>query len=233
MPAAEQQLMIAQRRLSEVEALEESLRALRDELARYQGTLARKLALLKQAETVPPPAEPAPASAQDLQSVPEAPPASSQDIISDLEASAEPVQEEIELVPGEIDLVQEEIRAELEVVQSVPAPEAYEDEDEDEGDERRTSTRRKGNPIQLRITRLDNGDLLEGWVVDRSTGGVRLLLDQALPAKTMLSIRPVKAATNYPWIKAEVRSCKPERGGYSIGCMFLQKLTWGELQAFG
>jgi hypothetical protein len=138
-----------------------------------------------------------------------APPAA--DITSDLEASAEPVYEET--------------AEDLQFIEQT--------DEGDAGDERRTAMRRTGNPTQLRITRMDTGDMLEGWVVDRSSGGVRVLLDQAIPVKATLSVRPVKAHTNFPWVKAEVRSCKPERGGYSLGCMFMQKLTWAELQAFG
>lgn len=136
------------------------------------------------------------------------------DLAADLEAATEPE------AAGE---VHEEVVAELDL----------ENQPEEAAAERRASIRRKGNPIPVRVTRGDTGELSEGWVVDRSSGGVRILLDQAIPARTSLSIRPVKAVTTFPWIKAEVRSCKPERGGYALGCMFLQKLTWSELQAFG
>lgn len=199
MPTGEEKLAKAEQRLAEVEALEQSLQALREEVTRYHSLLGRKLEWLKQPNAADSPPAPVP-----------------QDIVSHLEASANQIYSE---TGGDLDFTEEE--------------EVEDEGEEGEGGERRTSSRRKGNPIQLRITRLDNGELLEGWVVDRSTGGVRILLDQTIPIKTALSVRPVKAATNFPWIKAEVRSCKPERGGYSLGCMFLQKLTWGELQAFG
>lgn len=100
--------------------------------------------------------------------------------------------------------------------------------------ERRSTPRRKGNPISVSISNGDRDlDPFQGWVVDRSAGGLRLLVDEAVPAGTVLSVRPTKAAPSVPWVQLKVKSCYPERKSWSLGCQFVQKLTWEDLQQFG
>jgi hypothetical protein len=117
----------------------------------------------------------------------------------------------------------------------VPAAAAAAASDDDEpGSERRTSVRRKGNPVPVQIT--NDGATMEpfqGWVLDRSTGGLRILVDQPVGVGTILSVRPSKAHGSFPWIQIEVRSCKPERTSYAIGVQFVVRPGWGEMQAFG
>jgi hypothetical protein len=100
--------------------------------------------------------------------------------------------------------------------------------------ERRTTPRRKGNPVSVHlIDGAEAGVPFEGWVVDRSSGGLRLLVDEAVPAGTLLKVRPTKSATKFPWIKVKVKSCYPERKSWNLGCQFLEKMTWEDLQQFG
>ena len=73
----------------------------------------------------------------------------------------------------------------------------------------------------------------QGWVIDRSSGGLRILVDQSIHPGTVLSIKPVKAHAGAAAVQVKVCNCTPERGSYSIGVQFTAKLTWSELQAFG
>lgn len=98
--------------------------------------------------------------------------------------------------------------------------------------ERRAAPRRGGNPKSVQISNAD-GESLQGWVVDRSSGGVRLLVDQALDIDTVLSLRPTNAHPSVGWIQVRVKSCRPERNSFNIGCEFVNKLSWSELQVFG
>lgn len=100
--------------------------------------------------------------------------------------------------------------------------------------ERRSAPRRKGNPISVYITNgSPDSDTLEGWVMDRSSGGLRLLVDEPLPPGTLLNVRPVKALPHLPWIQVRVKNCFPERKSWSLGCQFLHKMSWEDLQHFG
>ncbi len=100
--------------------------------------------------------------------------------------------------------------------------------------ERRSTPRRKGNPISIHFTdSAETADPREGWVLDRSAGGLRLLVDEAVPAGTLLRIKPTKAHAAFPWIAVKVKSCYPERRSWNLGCQFLEKLSWEDLQLFG
>lgn len=100
--------------------------------------------------------------------------------------------------------------------------------------ERRSTPRRKGNPISVHVTDgEETGDPFQGWVVDRSAGGLRLLVDEAIPAGTLLKVRPTKAHAAFPWVAVKVKSCYPERKSWNLGCQFLEKLSWEDLQLFG
>ncbi len=100
--------------------------------------------------------------------------------------------------------------------------------------ERRSTPRRKGNPVSVHlIDGSEAGEPFEGWVLDRSTGGLRLLVDEAVPAGTLLKVRPTKVQHAFPWVSVKVKSCYPERRSWNLGCQFLEKLTWEDLQLFG
>jgi hypothetical protein len=100
--------------------------------------------------------------------------------------------------------------------------------------ERRADPRRKGNPISVHVGNgSSSADPLQGWVVDRSAGGIRLLMDEAMESGTMLSIRPVKVHAGFPWVQVRVKNCYPERKSWSLGCQFVHKITWEDLQHFG
>jgi hypothetical protein len=100
--------------------------------------------------------------------------------------------------------------------------------------ERRANPRRKGNPVSVFIS---NGSApsepMQGWVLDRSTGGIRLLVDDPIEAGTVLNIRPVKVHAAFPWVQVKVKNCYPERKSWCIGCQFIRKLSWEDMQHFG
>jgi hypothetical protein len=117
---------------------------------------------------------------------------------------------------------------------SAPAPVSAATVTQAPDKERRTSPRRKGNPVPVQISTANaTMEAFQGWVLDRSQGGLRILVDQPVIVGTELSVRPTKAHGSFPWIKVKVRSCQAERGSYSLGVQFVAKLAWGELQGFG
>jgi hypothetical protein len=72
-----------------------------------------------------------------------------------------------------------------------------------------------------------------GWVIDRSQGGLCLLVDEAQAVGSRLKIRPAKDADSHPWVEVEVKSCRRDRTNFKLGCQFLEKLSWNDLRAFG
>jgi len=115
-----------------------------------------------------------------------------------------------------------------------PEPEPEPAEEEENVQAMRAAPRRQGNPVQVNITDASNTmEDFQGWVIDRSAGGLRILVDQTIHPGTLLNLKPVKAHAGVSWVEVKVCNCSPERGSYSIGVQFTTKLTWGELQAFG
>jgi hypothetical protein len=100
--------------------------------------------------------------------------------------------------------------------------------------EQRQGVRRKGNPIEALITDAEaTEEPIHGWVTDRSTNGLCLLLHDEIAVGTQISVKPRLAPPTMPWVKATVRNCKREKDGYVAGCQFVTTPPWGILLLFG
>ncbi len=99
--------------------------------------------------------------------------------------------------------------------------------------DRRSDTRRKGNPVEVDLSD-PSGRInpLSGWVHDRSRGGVALTVQVEIPPGTILNARPRVNHNTYS-VQLEVRSCRATRDGYLLGCQFLQAPPWNVLLLFG
>lgn len=103
-----------------------------------------------------------------------------------------------------------------------------------EAQERRSAPRRKGNPVSVQVSNATaTTEPFQGWVIDRSSGGLCLLVDQKVEPGRLLSVRPTRCHPGFPWVQIQVKSCRAERGSWNLGCQFEHKLSWTELQLFG
>ena len=98
--------------------------------------------------------------------------------------------------------------------------------------ERRAATRRKGNTVEVQLSGT-HGTTIRGWVLDRSQGGLGLLVEQVVAEGTPLKVRPCNAMATVPWIDVTVRSCRGEASQYELGCQFVRLPSWNELLHFG
>lgn len=99
--------------------------------------------------------------------------------------------------------------------------------------DRRFDLRRRGNPIEVDLfDPLGKIPALLGNVVDRSRGGIALLMQQELPIGLVVNARPRTSSTNYS-VPVEVRSCRRNRDGWVVGCQFQQIPPWNVLLLFG
>jgi hypothetical protein len=100
--------------------------------------------------------------------------------------------------------------------------------------DRRTGLRRKGNVV---VVDLDDpvGKVQEqsGCVLDRSTGGLRLLVHHAVEVGTLLRVRPRTGGDTLPWSEVTVRSCQLDSGIYQRGLQFLKTPGYNTLMMFG
>lgn len=100
--------------------------------------------------------------------------------------------------------------------------------------ERRGSLRRRGNAVAILITDAEaSTDPTPGWVVDRSIGGLGLSVDKPVEPGMILSVRTTNAPPEVPWVKVEVRSCRPTGTEYELGCQFVRTPPWSVLLLFG
>jgi hypothetical protein len=98
--------------------------------------------------------------------------------------------------------------------------------------ERRTAWRRWGNPVGVLVDGICGGPL-RGLVVNRSQGGVGMVVDKAFDKGTQLRIRVEGAPKEIPWVPVEVRHCRSAGRNWLIGCKFLEPVSWNTFVWFG
>jgi hypothetical protein len=100
--------------------------------------------------------------------------------------------------------------------------------------EKRVAVRRTGQPIRVLISDADAIAVpVEGFVVDRSVGGLCLSVETAISEGTILSVRSVVDGDASQWIRVEVKRCENKEGRWELGCKFVRTPSYSTLLAFG
>ncbi|MGL4422483.1 MAG: PilZ domain-containing protein [Gemmataceae bacterium] len=100
--------------------------------------------------------------------------------------------------------------------------------------DRRTSVRREGAPVRVLVAAAAFRDeTAEGWVLDRSTGGMRLAVYTRIEPGSTVQVLAENAPDATPWTTLIIRSCKPMNDHYELGCEFEQTPPWNVLLLFG
>ncbi len=100
--------------------------------------------------------------------------------------------------------------------------------------EKRRAPRRKGNATAVLISDADAvAEPTRGHVIDRSTGGLRIVLQNEIAIGMVLSLKVQNGPPATPWVQVEVRSCKKTRTGYEACCQFVRTPPWAVLLLFG
>jgi PilZ domain len=101
--------------------------------------------------------------------------------------------------------------------------------------DRRGSARREGgSPVKVTLASpVFKGGSHVGYVLDRSTGGLRLASSTGLPVGSSVQVRACHAPDETPWVTILVRSCQPSGKGYEMGCEFDKTPPWSILLLFG
>lgn len=100
--------------------------------------------------------------------------------------------------------------------------------------DRRGSVRREGGPVRvvLSSTSFRNG-VNDGYVIDRSTGGLRIAMQSAVAPESTLQVRAVHAPDTIGFVTVTVRSCRKNGDHFEIGCEFEKTPPWNVLLLFG
>lgn len=100
--------------------------------------------------------------------------------------------------------------------------------------ERRSSVRRIGKTIKVLVSDANaQAAPLQGWVCDRSMGGLCLAVPRAVELDMILSVRTVESDASTPWIQVEVKRCSVREGYWELGCQFVRTPPYSHLLLFG
>jgi hypothetical protein len=100
-----------------------------------------------------------------------------------------------------------------------------------QGEERRCWPRRGGNPTAVLIQA--RSETWEGMVVDRSQGGLCLLMDLEPAKGTVLKVRVAKAPEHVPAVEVKTIWSRPVGDRWHIGCQFVSQPPLNVLLFFG
>jgi hypothetical protein len=100
--------------------------------------------------------------------------------------------------------------------------------------EQRRSFRRAGNSIGLYYKLPEQKEPpRQAAIVDRSMGGLCVLMHEAFPVGTILSVRPTTADDIVPWVELEVCMCRKGDDCFEVGCRFVKTPPYSILLLFG
>jgi hypothetical protein len=99
---------------------------------------------------------------------------------------------------------------------------------------RRKSVRLSGNQIPVLVTFDGNPDSpWDGWIVDRSQGGLRLRVPQSVKIGAILRVRAHHASDSLPWVEVQVKNARQKPEFWEVGCQFMADLPPEILRSFG
>ncbi|MBA2227200.1 MAG: PilZ domain-containing protein [Thermogemmata sp.] len=100
--------------------------------------------------------------------------------------------------------------------------------------ERRASIRRGGAVVRVTVASpLFHRGVTDGFVLDRSTGGLCIALATEVPRGVVLKVRAAHAPDTVGYINVIVRNCRRQEEYYEVGCEFEQTPPWNVLLLFG
>ena len=100
--------------------------------------------------------------------------------------------------------------------------------------DRRGSARRGGAPVRVTLSAPSfRNSVTDGFVVDRSTGGLRIATQSAMAPGSTMQVRAVNAPDNIGFVTVIVRNCKKSGDFFEIGCEFEKTPPWNVLLLFG
>jgi hypothetical protein len=197
-----------EQRLTEVDALQQTIDQLREELLAYSDALRQELAWLQQEHAVerieqPVELEPIVEDAPALESISLD---DDDDFISTLGLG--PTSPAAQYIPQS------------------PAQSPFELEEPDLPADGRIG----GKPVSVLISDGSiSAEPLSGWVIDRPSGGLKILIDDEIQIGTVINVRPSREHPEAEWISVSVKQVTPERQSFIMSCQFVGRPAWKAL----
>jgi hypothetical protein len=101
------------------------------------------------------------------------------------------------------------------------------------GSERRRWPRTWGNPVEVLVRDPLRVTASCGVVVNRSQGGVAILVDECPEPGSVLSLRPPEAEKDIPWVQVKVIHHRRAGRQWLVGCAFVEAPPWNVLVWLG
>ena len=99
---------------------------------------------------------------------------------------------------------------------------------------RRSSVRRDGKLVRIDVASPSFRNKVEsGYVLDRSTGGLRIAMSFPMTPGSAVQIRAANAPENIPWTTIIIRSSRDAGEHHEFGCEFEETPPWNVLLLFG
>jgi hypothetical protein len=100
--------------------------------------------------------------------------------------------------------------------------------------DRRGSVRREGQPVRVVLAASTfRSGAADGYVIDRSTGGLKIAVQVAVPPGSTMQVRAADAPDTIGFVTVIVRSCRKTDHHYELGCEFEKTPPWNVLLLFG
>jgi hypothetical protein len=100
--------------------------------------------------------------------------------------------------------------------------------------DRREAVRREGPPVRVLLASpIFRNGVTDGFVLDRSTGGLRVAMSLAMAPGSTLQVKAVNAPDTIGYVTVIVRSCRKNNDFYELGCEFDKTPPWNVLLLFG
>lgn len=228
---ASPELTRTEQRIAEVDALQQTINHLRQDLQTYSAALRRELDALRHETAALPLLEPAPEIEHAAASQP-APIAEDDD-----DSVFRPLAEEMRKFrapgkpaaqAGSFGRLEEDAFDDLEEVEETPRQPLRSPFETDDG-----GAKSGGKPVSVMISDgTTSSDPLSGWVVDRPSGGFKILVDDEIPIGSVISVKPNVLSLNAQWVNVCVKSRRPERQSWIITCTFVERPPWAALALF-
>ena len=99
---------------------------------------------------------------------------------------------------------------------------------------RREKARREGAPVKVLLASPSfKNKTNSGYVLDRSTGGLRIAMTLAMAPGSSLQVKAEHAPAETPWVNVVVRNCRNAGQHFELGCEFDETPPWNVLLLFG
>jgi hypothetical protein len=100
-------------------------------------------------------------------------------------------------------------------------------------DHRRTP-RRAGKIVEVLVAAQGETEFpRRGLVLNRSNGGLGILVHDEYVVGSMIGVMPADASRLTPWVEVEVKSCRKNPDGFELGLQYLMVPPYATLVMFG